>query len=344
LAFAPKGGLVKQTRRAAITSLGRYVPERVMTNADLERIVDTSDEWIRTRTGIKERRVVEPGTPSSELAVRAAREALERRGILPSEVDLIVLATVTPDMLFPSTACLVQDKLKATKAWGFDLSAACSGFLFALTTGAQFIESGAHQKVLVIGVDVMTSILNYEDRTTCVLFGDGAGAVLLEPSPDENGLLDFIHEVDGSGACFLRMPAGGSARPASHETVDKKMHSVHQDGGHVFKYAVRKMADVSKAILDRNGIKGGEVDLLVAHQANLRIIDAARQRLGLPDAKVVTNIQKYGNTTAATIPLVLGTALDERRLRRGDLVVMASVGAGFTVGAVLLRWSGFEWA
>jgi 3-oxoacyl-[acyl-carrier-protein] synthase-3 len=334
---------VKQPRRAAITSLGRYVPERVMTNADLERIVDTSDEWIRTRTGIQERRVVEPGTPSSELAVRAARDALERRGITASEVDLIVLATVTPDMLFPSTACLVQDKLKATKAWGFDLSAACSGFLFALTTGAQFIESGAHQKVLVIGVDVMTSILNYEDRTTCVLFGDGAGAVLLEPSRDESGILDFMHEVDGSGGCFLYMPAGGSALPASHETVDKKMHSVHQDGGHVFKYAVRKMADVSKAILDRNGIRGDEVDLLVAHQANLRIIDAAKQRLGLPDAKVVTNIQKYGNTTAATIPLVLGTALDEKRLRPNDLVVMASVGAGFTVGAVLLRWSGFEW-
>jgi 3-oxoacyl-[acyl-carrier-protein] synthase-3 len=334
---------LKEKRRAAITSLGLYVPERVMTNADLEAIVDTSDEWIRTRTGIQERRVVEPGTPSSELAVRAAREALRRRGVSPEEIDLIVLATVTPDMPFPSTACIVQDKLKATRAWGFDLSAACSGFLYALTTGAQFIETGAHKKVLVIGVDVMTSILNYKDRTTCVLFGDGAGAVLLEPSQDENGILDFSHEVDGSGSCFLYMPAGGSARPASHETVEKRMHSVHQEGAHVFKYAVRKMADASKAILDRNGLKEEDVDLLVAHQANLRIIDAAKERLGLPPSKVVTNIQKYGNTTAATIPLVLGTALDEKRVKRGDLVVMASVGAGFTVGSVLVRWSGIEW-
>jgi 3-oxoacyl-[acyl-carrier-protein] synthase-3 len=334
---------VKPTRRAAITSLGRYVPERVMTNKDLERIVDTTDEWIRTRTGIEQRHVVEPGTASSDLAARAAQDALDRRGISASEVDLIVLATVTPDMLFPSTACLVQAKIKATKAWGFDLSAACSGFLYALTTGAQFVESGTHSKVLVIGVDVMTSILNYEDRATCVLFGDGAGAVLLEPSPDDSGILAFHHEVDGSGAEFLYMPGGGSAHPTTHETVDKKMHFIYQDGGHVFKYAVRKMAEVSKHIVDTNGFREDEVDLLVAHQANSRIIDAAKDRLGLPEEKVVKNIQTYGNTTAATIPLALGTALDQGRLKPGHLVVMVSVGAGFTVGSAIVRWSGFNW-
>jgi 3-oxoacyl-[acyl-carrier-protein] synthase-3 len=313
-----------------------------MTNADLEKIVDTSDEWIRTRTGIQQRHVVEPGTPTSELCVKAAREALERRGIGAADLDLIVVATVTPDMIFPATACLVQDKLKATRAWGFDISAACSGFLYALTVGAQFVETGTHKKVLVIGADVMTSILDYQDRTTCVLFGDGAGAVLLEPSEDDTGILDFFHEVDGSGACYLNMPAGGSARPASHETVDKRMHVVRQEGAHVFKYAVRKFAETSRHLLERNGLTTEQVDLFVAHQANLRIIDAARDRLGLPDAKVVKNIHEYGNTTAATIPLALGTALDQGRLRRGDLALLASVGAGFTVGAVLLRWSGLE--
>jgi 3-oxoacyl-[acyl-carrier-protein] synthase-3 len=314
-----------------------------MTNADFEKIVDTSDEWIRTRTGIQERHVVEPGTPTSELAARAAREALSRRGVEPGEVDLIIVATVTPDMIFPATACLVQDKLKATRAWGFDVSAACSGFLYALTMGAQFIETGAHRMVLVIGADVMTSILNYEDRTTCVLFGDGAGAVLLEPGEDGSGILDFLHEVDGSGECYLHMPGGGSAHPATHETVDKKMHYVRQEGAHVFKYAVRKFPEVSRGLLERNGLTVDQVDLFVAHQANARIIEAARERLGLPPNKVVKNIHKYGNTTAATIPLALGTALDEKRLHRGDLILLAAVGAGFTVGAVLLRWSGVDW-
>jgi 3-oxoacyl-[acyl-carrier-protein] synthase-3 len=329
--------------RARITSLGRHVPERVMTNADLEKIVDTSDEWIRTRTGIERRHVVEPGTPTSAICVPAAGEALERRGISASELDLIIVATVTPDMLFPATACLVQDKLKATRAWGFDISAACSGFVYALTVGAQFVEAGTHSKVMVIGADVMTSILDYRDRTTCVLFGDGAGAVLLEPTDDETGILDFLNEVDGSGACYLHMPAGGSAMPPSHETVEKRMHVVRQEGPHVFKYAVRKFAETSRRLLERNGLSPEQLDLFVAHQANLRIIDAARDRLGLPDAKVVKNIHEYGNTTAATIPLALGTALDEGRLRHGDLVLLASVGAGFTVGAVLVRWSGFEW-
>ena len=330
-------------KRARITALGCYVPDRVMTNADLERIVDTSDEWIRTRTGIRERHVVEPGTPTSELAVRAARAALERRGVSPDEIDLIIVATVTPDMLFPSTACLVQDKLRATRAWGFDISAACSGFLYALTSGASFIQAGLHSKVLVIGADVMTSILNYQDRATCVLFGDGAGAVLLEPGDGDDGILDFLHEVDGSGGCYLHMPAGGSAHPASHETVDKRMHFVHQEGGHVFKYAVRKMAEVSRRLLERAGVPPEQLDLFVAHQANLRIIDAAKDRLGLPEAKVVKNIDRYGNTTAGTIPLALGTAMDEKRLQPGNLVLMASVGAGFTVGSVLVRWSGVPW-
>jgi 3-oxoacyl-[acyl-carrier-protein] synthase-3 len=330
-------------RRACITAVGRYVPERVMTNADLEKIVETSDEWIRTRTGIRQRHVVEKGTGTSDLAVNAAREALRRRGVEPEELDLVIVATVTPDMVFPATACLVQDKLKATRAWGFDISAACSGFLYALTMGAQFIRNGAHKKVLVIGADVMTSILNYEDRATCVLFGDGAGAVLLEPGEDGTGVLDFLNEVDGSGACYLNMPAGGSLKPATHETVDAKMHFVRQEGQHVFKYAVRKFADASLHLLERNGVKPEAIDLFVAHQANIRIIEAAQERLGLPDAKVVKNIDRYGNTTAATIPLALGTALDEGKLKKGDLVLLAAVGAGFTVGTVLLRWTGVDW-
>ena len=331
-------------RRACITALGVYVPERVMTNADLEKIVDTNDEWIRSRTGIRERHVVEKGTPTSELAVRAAREALRRRGVEPGEVDLIIVATVTPDMIFPATACVVQDKLKATRAWGFDISAACSGFVYALTMGAQFVRNGAHKKVLVIGADVMTSILNYEDRATCVLFGDGAGAVLLEPGEDGTGILDFLNEVDGSGGCYLNMPAGGSALPASHETVDKK-HALRPPGGPA-RLQVRgpEVRGHERHLLERNGVKPESLDLFVAHQANVRIIDAAKDRLGLPEAKVVKNIDRYGNTTAATIPLALGTALDEGKLKKGDLVLLAAVGAGFTVGTVLLRWSGVDWS
>jgi 3-oxoacyl-[acyl-carrier-protein] synthase III len=329
--------------RAAITSVGRYLPERVMTNADLEKIVDTNDEWIRTRTGIEERRVVEPGTPTSELCLRAARQCLELRGVSPDEIDLIIVATITPDMVFPATACILQDKLKARRAWGFDISAACSGFVYALTMGAQFVQTGAHRKVLVLGADVMSAILDYQDRTTCVLFGDGAGAVLLEPSADDNGIIDFAHEVDGSGACYLHMPAGGSLRPTSHETVDRREHYIRQEGAHVFKYAVRKFVEASLKVLERNGMTPEQLDLFVAHQANLRIIDATRDRLGLPDAKVVKNIQRTGNTTAATIPLALATALDEKRLKKGDLTLLTSVGAGFTVGTVLLRWSGVNW-
>jgi len=331
------------TTRAAITALGRYVPERVLTNADLEKIVDTSDEWIRTRTGIRQRHVAEPGTPTSDLAARAARMALEKRGIGPEELDLIIVGTVTPDTIFPATACVVQDKIGAKKAWAFDISAACSGFVYALTMGVQFVQSGAHKKVLVIGADVMSSIIDYTDRTTCVLFGDGAGAVLLEPATDDNGFVDFYHEVDGSGGRYLIMPAGGSARPASHETVDQRMHCVQQDGPHVFKYAVRKFAEASHILLRRNGLEPSQLDLFVAHQANLRIIEASRERLGLPDEKVIKNIDRYGNTTAATIPLALGTALDEGRLKKGHLVLLASVGAGLTVGSMLFRWSGVPW-
>jgi len=330
-------------RRAAITALGTYVPERVMTNADLAKIVDTSDEWIRTRTGIEKRHVVAPGTPTSELGARAAREALRRRGLSAAELDLIIVATVTPDMLFPATACLIQDKIGARKAWGFDVSAACSGFVYALTVGAQFVEAGRHSKVMVIGADVMTSIIDYKDRATCVLFGDGAGAVILEPREDGTGILDFSHEVDGSGACYLNMPAGGSLRPASHETVDERLHYIKQQGQHVFKYAVRKFADSSEQILLRNDFTGSDVDLFVAHQANIRIIEAAQHRMGLPDAKVIKNIHEYGNTTAATIPLALKTALDLKKLEPGHLVLLAAVGAGFTVGSVLLRWSGVSW-
>ncbi|HEV8253830.1 MAG TPA: beta-ketoacyl-ACP synthase III [Vicinamibacteria bacterium] len=326
-------------KRARISSLGRYVPERILTNADLEKIVDTSDEWIRTRTGIEQRHVADPGTPTSELAAHAARDALRRRGVGPETVDLIIIATVTPDMAFPSTACIVQDKLKATRAWGFDISAACSGFLYALTMGCQFIETGAHRRVMVIGADVMSSIIDYKDRSTCVLFGDGAGAVLLEPAEDETGIFDFFHEVDGSGGCYLNMPAGGSARPATHETVELRQHFLRQEGAHVFKYAVRKFAEASRALLDRNGLGIEQVDLFVAHQANIRIIDAVTERLGLPEKKVVKNIARFGNTTAATIPLALGSALDQERLKHGDLVLLAAVGAGFTVGAVLDRWS-----
>ena len=277
------------------------------------------------------------------IAAKAASDALRRRGIGADELDLIIVATVTPDMLFPATGCLVQELIGAKRAWAFDVSAACSGFAYALTVGAQFVETGRHKKVMVIGADVMTSIMDYKDRTTCVLFGDAAGAVILEPREDGTGILDFAHEVDGSGACYLNMPAGGSLRPATHETVEQGLHYIRQQGQHVFKYAVRKFADASERLLTRNGLTGQDLDLFVAHQANIRIIEAAQQRMGLPEAKVIKNIRQYGNTTAATIPLALKTALDEKRLAPGHLVLLAAVGAGFTVGTVLLRWSGVSW-
>lgn len=325
--------------RAAITSIGRYLPPNVLDNAHFEKLVATNDEWIRTRTGIATRHHAAPGTGASDLAVKAAQECLERRGLAASDVDLIIVATVTPDMVFPATACLVQTKIGATRAWGFDLSAACSGFVYALVTGAQFIESGSHRRVLVIGVDVMSSILDLEDRTTCVLFGDGAGAVLLEPSEDDSGCLAFANEVDGSGAMHLHMPAGGSLRPASHATVDARGHYVKQDGQFVFKYAVRKMAEASLSVIAKAGLRPEDIDLFVPHQANIRIIESAQARLGLPEDKIVKNIKRYGNTTAATIPLGIYSALEDKRLRKGHLLLMTSVGAGFTVGAVIVRWS-----
>jgi 3-oxoacyl-[acyl-carrier-protein] synthase-3 len=330
---------LSQPVRAKISALGTYVPPRVLTNADLEKMVQTSNEWLISRTGIRERHIVEKGVATSDLAVEAAKKALGQRGIVANDLEAIIVGTVTPDMFFPSTACLVQNKLGAKGAWGFDLSAACSAFVYALQAGAQFIASGAHQKVLVIGADVMSSILDYTDRATCVLFGDGAGAVLLEPAHDDLGILDFIHEVDGSGGCSLFMPGGGSLNPASHETIDKKMHYVHQDGQAVFKFAVRKQLEVCERLLERNGVKVGDLDLFIPHQANKRIITATAERLGLPEEKVVINIDRFGNTTAGTIPLAMNTAMEEGRLKKGSLVLLASVGAGFTVGATLLRWA-----
>jgi 3-oxoacyl-[acyl-carrier-protein] synthase III len=330
---------VSQLVRAKITALGTYVPPRVMTNADLEKIIETSDEWIVTRTGIRERHVVDEGVATSDLAVEATKRALAERGIEPDEIEAIVVATVTPDMLFPSTACLVQHKLGIKNVWGFDLSAACSAFVYALQTGAQFVATGAHKKVLVIGADVMTSILDYTDRATCILFGDGAGAVILEPSEDGNGIIDFVHEVDGSGGCSLYMPAGGSLHPASHETVDQRMHYIRQDGQAVFKFAVRKMAEVCETLLQRNGVKASDIDCFIPHQANQRIINATAERVGLKPERVIINIDRYGNTTAGTIPLAMQTAREQGKLKKGDLVLLASVGAGFTVGATLLRWT-----
>jgi 3-oxoacyl-[acyl-carrier-protein] synthase-3 len=326
-------------KRARIASVGCYVPDRVLTNADLEKMVDTTDEWIRTRTGIRERHIAEPGTPTSALAAPAARQALERAGVAASELDLIIVGTITPDMWFPQTACIVQDKLKATHVWAFDVAGACCGFIYALTVGAQFIESGAHKKVLVIGADKMSSITDYTDRANCILFGDAAGAVLLEPTDDDTGILGYHHEADGSGAMLIHLPAGGSALPASHETVDKKQHFIRQEGKQVFKYAVSKMVEAPQTLLKRHGLTADDVALYVAHQANARIIDAAVERLGIAPDKAIKNIDRYGNTTAATIPLALNTALDEKRVKKGDLVVLCSVGAGFTVGAMLIRWS-----
>jgi len=325
---------------AKITGVAGYVPPRVVTNADLEKIVDTTDEWIRTRTGIRERHYADPGVGSSHLGTEAARKVLAATGTRPEEIELIVVATVTPDMFFPATACLIEDRLGAMNAWGFDLSAACSGFPYALTVGAQFIGAGTHKKVLVIGADVMTSILDFKDRATCVLFGDGAGAVLLEPaSSATEGILDFAHDVDGSGGCNLYMPAGGSLKPASHETVDKRMHFVHQEGQQVFKYAVRRMSELACQLLERNGLTSRDLALVVPHQANLRIIRAMQERLGVDDSKVLINIERFGNTTAGTIPLGLVDAIEQKRLRKGDLILLISVGAGYTTGAVLMRWA-----
>jgi 3-oxoacyl-[acyl-carrier-protein] synthase-3 len=325
--------------RAAITAVGHYTPPKVLSNFDLEKLVDTNDEWIRTRTGISERRIMEQGA-TSDMAVLAVRNMAERFNVNLNEVEVIILATVTPDMFFPATAVLVGHKLGIKQAWGFDVSAACSGFLYALATGAKFIESGANKKVLVIGADKMSAIIDYTDRNTCILFGDAAGCVLLEPSDDPNyGLLDHRLYSDGAGGEFLHMKAGGSLNPASHETVDKRMHFIYQDGKNVFKLAVKGMADVSVEVMERNGLKGDDVAWLVPHQANLRIIDATAERMGIDRSKVMINIDKYGNTTAATIPLCLSEWHASGQLRRGQNVVLAAFGAGYTWGAALVKWS-----
>jgi len=325
---------------AYIRSVGRFVPERKLTNQDMEKMVDTNDEWIVSRTGIRERHILDKGLGNSHMATRAARECLERAGVGADELDVIIVGTVTPDMFFPSTACLVQKDLGARNAWGFDLSAGCSGFIFSLTTGAQMIESGRYKRVLVIGSDVMSSIIDYEDRNTCVLFGDAAGAVLLEASPEPGyGILDFIQRIDGAGGEFLHMKAGGSLRPSTLETVQNKEHYVHQEGRQVFKFAVTEMANVSVRILEKNGLTGEDVTLFVPHQANLRIIEASANRMGIDPGKVVINIDRYANTTAATIPLCLYESIvEQKRVKKGDYIVMSAFGAGFTWGSILMRW------
>ena len=325
--------------RAAITAVGHYVPEKILTNAELERMVDTTDEWIRTRTGIRERRILENGA-TSDLGTKALEMLLANRGIGPEEIDVIIVASVTPDMFFPSTACIIQDKIGAKRAWGFDLSAACSGFIYALVVGAQFIQSGTHKKVVVIGADKMSTITDYSDRNTCILFGDAGAAVLLEPSDDPAiGILDHVLYADGSGGSYLYMKGGGSLYPPTLDTVENKMHYLYQDGKSVFKVAVIGMADVSEELMKRNNLTGDDVDYLVPHQANLRIIDACRERMGLDPSKVMINIDRYGNTTAATIPLCLSEWWHCGKLKRGHTLVLSSFGAGYTWGAILLKWA-----
>jgi 3-oxoacyl-[acyl-carrier-protein] synthase-3 len=326
-------------RRAKITALGTYVPPEVLTNQDLEKLVDTNDQWIMERTGIKERHVLAKGLGVSDICTEAANKCLAVRGIKASQLECIIVGTVTPDMMFPSTACLVQDKIGAKGAWGFDVSGGCSGFVYALQAGVKMVESGAHKMVLVCGADANTRMTDYTDRATCVLFGDGGGAVLIEPAEEgEVGFIDFVHEIDGSGGVSLNMLGGGSLNPSTHETVDKKMHYIHQDGPAVYKFAVRKMAESTTRLLERNGVTGADLGCFIPHQANKRIIIATAERLGMAPERVIINIEKYGNTSGGTIPLAMETAVEEGKLNKGDLVLLAAVGAGFTVGAALLRW------
>lgn len=321
---------------AAITGVQGYLPDHVLSNEDLAKIVDTSDEWITTRTGIKERRIMRDGA-SSDMATEAVRGLLEKTNTKPEDVELVILATVTPDYPFPSTANVLCDKLGLKNAWGYDLIAACSGFIYGLATGAQFIETGRYKKVVVVGVDKMSSIIDYEDRATCVIFGDGCGAVMLEPTEDGTGIQDFILRSDGSGRQYLLQPAGGSMQPASIESVENRQHYVKQEGKQVFKFAVTNMAEVSAEIMDKNNLTSDDVDWLVPHQANLRIIDATANRMGLPSEKVMINIQKYGNTTAGTLPLCLWDY--EKQLKKGDNLILSAFGGGFTWGAVYLKWA-----
>ena len=326
--------------RAKIVALGTFVPPRILSNQDLEKMVETTDQWILERTGIRERHIADKGVAASDLAVEAVRKLVESHPFDLQEVDLIVVGTVTPDMMFPSTACLVQHKLGIANTWGFDVSAGCSGFLYALNTGVAFVESGKYKKVLAIGTDVNSCMVNYQDRAVCIIFGDGAGAVLLEPTEEgEAGIIDYVAQVEGAGGQYLYMPAGGSLNPATHETVDKNMHYIHQDGQQVFKYAVKKMAEMTGRILERNHLTGSDIDCFIAHQANRRIITATADRLKMPEDKVIVNIDRYGNTTAGTIPLAMQTALETGKLKKGDTVLLAAVGAGFTSGATLLKWA-----
>jgi len=326
--------------RAKIIALGTYVPPHILSNQDLESMVETTDQWIVERTGIRERHIADKGVAASDLAVEAVKKLVESHPFDLQQVDLIVVGTVTPDMMYPSTACLVQHKLGIANTWGFDVSAGCSGFLYSLNIGAMFIETGKYKKVLVVGSDVNSSMVNYQDRAVCIIFGDGAGAVLLEPAEEgEAGIIDHVAQVEGGGGQYLYMPGGGSLNPASHETVDKKMHYIHQDGQQVFKYAVKKMAEMTQRILERNHLTGADVDCFIAHQANRRIIMATADRLKMPEEKVIVNIDRYGNTTAGTIPLAMQTALEIGKLKKGNMVLLAAVGAGFTSGATLLKWA-----
>jgi 3-oxoacyl-[acyl-carrier-protein] synthase III len=328
--------------KAKISALGCYVPPRVLTNQDLEKLVETNDQWIMERTGIRERHIAAPEIATSDMAIEAARCALAQRGIDATEIDAIIVCTVTPDYLFPSTACLVQHGIGAKGAWGFDLIAACSSFVYGLTVGANLVMAGTHKKVLICGSDTMSRIIDYTDRATCVLFGDGAGAMLIEPAGEEDGdagFIDFLGEIDGSGGDFLKMPAGGSRQPASHETVDRRLHYVHQEGSQVFKYASRKMHEACRDLLERNHLKVEDVGIMIPHQANKRIIIAAGERLGIAPERVMINIERYGNTTSGTLPLATRDAIAEGRLKKGDIVMFAAVGAGYTVGASLWRWA-----
>jgi len=326
--------------RSCVRGVGAALPARVVPNAELTSMVDTTDEWIMERVGIRERHLADKGVAASDLAVAAVKCLQSRHPFDLQEVDLIVVGTVTPDMMYPSTACLVQHKLGIQNTWGFDVSAGCSGFLYALNVGTKFVESGKYKKVLVVGSDVNSSMTDFTDRAVCIIFGDGAGAVLLEPAQEgEQGIIDHVAQVEGMGGQFLYMPGGGSLHPASHETVDQKMHYIHQDGKNVFKYAVKKMAEMTERVLGKNGLTGKDVDCFIAHQANRRIITATAERLGMPLDKVIINIDRFGNTTAGTIPLAMETALQEKKLKKGDLVMLAAVGAGFTSGATLVRWA-----
>ncbi len=326
------------THRATISAASHYLPHRIVTNSELEKTIKTNDAWIRSRTGIAERRVVAEDEATSHMGINSALQILEKTGMNAAEIDVIIVGTVTPDMFFPSTAALVQDAIGAENAWAFDLNAACSGFIFSLETASGLIASGNHQKILVIGGDTMTSVLDYEDRTTCILFGDGAGAVLLEPTDGEDGIIDSIMFTDGSGGSRLYMPAGGSRHPATHETVDQRLHYLKQDGREVFKAAVRGMTDAAEMVLSRNGLSGSDLQLFIPHQANKRIIDASAERLGLAEEQVLVNIERVANTTAGTIPIGLSEAVADGRLKEGDLLLLAAFGAGFTWGATLIRW------